>query len=73
MTQIDGPTRRRLINWSLRPQSNRIVFALIVGWIAWLALGRPSEWLGLVVAVPAYVALTLFFVWRDYPGTERNE
>lgn len=58
MTDIDEPATRRRFTWSPRAQGNRIVYSLVIGWAAWLALQRPSQWLALVVAVLAYTAFT---------------
>jgi len=70
MTEIDG---RKRWTWSARGRGNRISYALVAAWLVWLVAGRPPWWIGLPVAVVAYVAQTVYFRWRDaYPGTDRQ-
>ncbi|HEX2551633.1 MAG TPA: hypothetical protein VHK64_08570 [Nocardioidaceae bacterium] len=73
MTQIDGHATRRRWNWSARNQGNRIFYALVLGWVFWLATGHPSAWLILAVGAAVYAVETAFFLIRAaYPGTDRK-
>lgn len=61
MTEIDERPTRRRFTWSARSQGNRIAYSLVAGWMVWLAVQRPSQWLALAVAVLVYVAITAAF------------
>jgi hypothetical protein len=71
-TSLSKPQRRRFTS-SGRARGNRIVYSLVVGWLTWLAAGRPSEWLILAIALPVYLAITAFYLWLDrQAGTDRQ-
>jgi hypothetical protein len=89
MTQIDGRVTRKRFTSNPRAQGNRITYSLVIGWLFWLATGRPNEWLILLVAAVIWTAITLVLVMIDrhrweqgrpravgawrQPGTERTE
>ncbi|GIF08658.1 hypothetical protein Asi03nite_61960 [Actinoplanes siamensis] len=53
--------------WSLSNQGNRILIAVLLGWIAWLISGRLTIWTLVVVAIAAYVVTTLVVSVRRRP------
>lgn len=73
MTEIDGSATHRRFTWSARAQGNRVVYALVIGWLFWLATQRPSEWLILPVAAGAWLAISFVLVMIDRHRWEQDE
>jgi hypothetical protein len=72
MAEIDERAARKRGTWSARGPWNRIVYALVVGWLFWLAFQRPSEWLILPVAAVAWVAISAGLVMIDRRRWDRE-
>lgn len=72
MTEVDGRATRRRFTHSPRAQGNRIVYSLVIGWLFWLVVQRPSEWLILLVAAVAWVVMTVVLVMIDRHRWERE-
>lgn len=74
MTEIDGSAARprRRFQWTARAQGNRIVYALVIGWVVWLAAGRPADWLVLPPAAVAWLLMTVVLVLIDRRRWERE-